>query len=233
MAGLVAPGSRRPAAACCSPSCWRDPSRAGPSLCRPGWRSWTRWPFSAWTARLKWPNDVLIEGRKCAGVLIEGRIAGGRAWLLLGIGVNVRSADPSLPGCHLRRRTRAGSRLRARSFWRVCSRRLEWWLDQAEADPGRVRDAWTASLATLGERGRRDHGLGHDPRPCRRHCRRRSADPSPGRWIAHRDSRRRRHARLGRSRGARSVPLDLLQHGKWAPQSNFHPFRWLFHPIAV
>lgn len=43
-------------------------------------------------ARVKWPNDVLIGGRKAAGVLVEGRPAEG--WAVLGIGVNARNEPP-------------------------------------------------------------------------------------------------------------------------------------------
>lgn len=45
-------------------------------------------------ARLKWPNDLLSEdGRKLAGVLLEGLSEGWRmAWIVAGIGVNVRRA---------------------------------------------------------------------------------------------------------------------------------------------
>jgi BirA family transcriptional regulator, biotin operon repressor / biotin---[acetyl-CoA-carboxylase] ligase len=44
-------------------------------------------------ARLKWPNDVLVEGRKVAGILVEGRPQEG--WAVVGIGLNValRVAD--------------------------------------------------------------------------------------------------------------------------------------------
>jgi BirA family transcriptional regulator, biotin operon repressor / biotin---[acetyl-CoA-carboxylase] ligase len=45
-------------------------------------------------ARVKWPNDVQIGGRKVAGVLVEGRPHEG--WAVVGIGVNV-SAAPDLP----------------------------------------------------------------------------------------------------------------------------------------
>ena len=43
--------------------------------------------------RLKWPNDVLVGGRKAAGILVEsGRRADGVLWLATGIGVNLAKA---------------------------------------------------------------------------------------------------------------------------------------------
>jgi BirA family transcriptional regulator, biotin operon repressor / biotin---[acetyl-CoA-carboxylase] ligase len=42
-------------------------------------------------ARVKWPNDVWVEGRKVAGILVEGRPLEG--WAVLGIGVNVSVSD--------------------------------------------------------------------------------------------------------------------------------------------
>ena len=39
-------------------------------------------------ARLRWPNDVLVEGRKLAGILAEG-VVGERPSVILGVGVNV------------------------------------------------------------------------------------------------------------------------------------------------
>jgi BirA family biotin operon repressor/biotin-[acetyl-CoA-carboxylase] ligase len=40
----------------------------------------------------KWPNDILIEGRKAAGMLIEsGPAPGGGLWLAVGVGVNLAS----------------------------------------------------------------------------------------------------------------------------------------------
>ena len=46
-------------------------------------------------AALKWPNDVLIDGRKVAGILAEGRPDEG--WAVLGIGVNVALRIDELP----------------------------------------------------------------------------------------------------------------------------------------
>jgi BirA family biotin operon repressor/biotin-[acetyl-CoA-carboxylase] ligase len=49
-------------------------------------------------ARLKWPNDVLVDGRKLAGVLAEAASsASGVEWLALGIGVNATTDRTSLP----------------------------------------------------------------------------------------------------------------------------------------
>jgi BirA family biotin operon repressor/biotin-[acetyl-CoA-carboxylase] ligase len=39
---------------------------------------------------LKWPNDVLISGRKVSGILVEGESAGGRFAAAVGIGINCR-----------------------------------------------------------------------------------------------------------------------------------------------
>ena len=46
-------------------------------------------------ARMKWPNDVLVDGRKVAGVLVEARPADG--WAVLGIGLNVAVDPATLP----------------------------------------------------------------------------------------------------------------------------------------
>jgi BirA family biotin operon repressor/biotin-[acetyl-CoA-carboxylase] ligase len=44
-------------------------------------------------ARLKWPNDVLVQGRKLAGILIESAGAGSvphdASWAVIGIGLNI------------------------------------------------------------------------------------------------------------------------------------------------
>lgn len=40
-------------------------------------------------ARIKWPNDVLVGGKKIAGILIEARLNEERAYMLIGTGVNV------------------------------------------------------------------------------------------------------------------------------------------------
>lgn len=46
-------------------------------------------------ARVKWPNDVLIDGRKVAGILVEGRPQ--ERWAVLGIGINVALKPEEFP----------------------------------------------------------------------------------------------------------------------------------------
>ena len=41
--------------------------------------------------KIKWPNDVWVDGRKVAGILVEGRPQEG--WAVLGIGLNVTTVS--------------------------------------------------------------------------------------------------------------------------------------------
>jgi BirA family biotin operon repressor/biotin-[acetyl-CoA-carboxylase] ligase len=38
---------------------------------------------------LQWPNDLLLDGRKCCGILCVSRVVGDRAWVGCGTGINV------------------------------------------------------------------------------------------------------------------------------------------------
>jgi BirA family biotin operon repressor/biotin-[acetyl-CoA-carboxylase] ligase len=88
-----------------------------PELCRPA--VLTAWAAVAVCAtiqqtidqppRIKWPNDVLLQGRKVCGILIES-IAGGRAgrsnppsspWFVVGIGLNVQESAAMLAAAGL------------------------------------------------------------------------------------------------------------------------------------
>lgn len=46
-------------------------------------------------ATLKWPNDVLLDGRKVAGILVEGRPQ--ERWAVVGVGLNVAVEVDELP----------------------------------------------------------------------------------------------------------------------------------------
>jgi BirA family biotin operon repressor/biotin-[acetyl-CoA-carboxylase] ligase len=45
--------------------------------------------------KLKWPNDVWLQGRKMAGILIETASVGEVRYAVIGIGVNILARDAS------------------------------------------------------------------------------------------------------------------------------------------
>jgi BirA family biotin operon repressor/biotin-[acetyl-CoA-carboxylase] ligase len=44
-------------------------------------------------AAIKWPNDVLVEGKKIAGILLEGRNHQDETYVIIGTGINVFPSD--------------------------------------------------------------------------------------------------------------------------------------------
>jgi BirA family biotin operon repressor/biotin-[acetyl-CoA-carboxylase] ligase len=99
-------------------------------------------------ARIKWPNDVLVEGRKVAGILVEGRPQEG--WAVLGIGLNVAIRPDDFPP---ELRDSAGTLGREPTDLEPTLHRLlealERWL---EADQDTVIAAWRARDALEGRR---------------------------------------------------------------------------------
>ncbi|MBN1268311.1 MAG: biotin--[acetyl-CoA-carboxylase] ligase [Kiritimatiellae bacterium] len=54
---------------------------------------------------IKWPNDVLVNGRKIAGVLVEPSLKAGRIeFAVVGIGLNLGHEESDLLGMHLEER---------------------------------------------------------------------------------------------------------------------------------
>ncbi len=95
---------------------------------------------------LKWPNDVLLEGRKLAGILPEAAVgAGGMlAWLGMGFGVNLAHAPalPDRPTAALADITTAPAPM---AFAPMLIARLARWQARAEAEGfAQVRAAWLA-----------------------------------------------------------------------------------------
>lgn len=45
----------------------------------------------------KWPNDVLVDGKKVCGILVEGALSGDQIeWAVLGVGLNVNIAEQDM-----------------------------------------------------------------------------------------------------------------------------------------
>jgi BirA family biotin operon repressor/biotin-[acetyl-CoA-carboxylase] ligase len=107
-------------------------------------------------AAIKWPNDVWIEGRKVAGILVEGRPQEG--WAVLGVGVNAKTerfpAELAESATSLRL---AGVQADSEAVlaWLLTS--LSRWLG---APPARVLETWRSLDALQGERVRWAGGEG-------------------------------------------------------------------------
>ena len=96
-------------------------------------------------ARLKWPNDVLVDGRKAAGILVETRPR--ERWAVLGIGVNVAVDLAELPAQLARTAGTLGlDRSAIEPLLGQLLVRLEDWLARAERT---VLEGWRSRDALL------------------------------------------------------------------------------------
>lgn len=101
------------------------------------------------SARLKWPNDLLVGGRKISGILVEGRCgADGTDRVVMGVGVNVTQAAEDFPAEISGRATSLALEGRSAGREAVAAAFLNalepLWDEHQEGDPTRVLDAWRA-----------------------------------------------------------------------------------------
>jgi BirA family biotin operon repressor/biotin-[acetyl-CoA-carboxylase] ligase len=104
-------------------------------------------------AALKWPNDVLLDGAKIAGILLEGALGRDNrpAWLVLGTGVNIahrpESSDyPTAALADLATPVPAAPDFLARYAGAVAARYRHWLAHGFEP----VRRDWMAAAAHIG-----------------------------------------------------------------------------------
>jgi BirA family biotin operon repressor/biotin-[acetyl-CoA-carboxylase] ligase len=97
-------------------------------------------------AAIKWPNDVLLDDRKLAGILAEARPQEG--WAVLGIGLNVAVRPDDLP--EELRPTAATLGLEPRDVEPVLARLLGALEEALALDTPALLDAWRARDALRG-----------------------------------------------------------------------------------
>jgi BirA family biotin operon repressor/biotin-[acetyl-CoA-carboxylase] ligase len=126
---------------------------------------------SSWlgqSARIKWPNDVRVKGRKIAGILVERSLApksvpvssqsaSKPAWgAVIGIGLNANlPREDFSPELAVRATSlqieRGGARVDRSEFARDLIRRLDHWYDVSRADgPESLNAAWCERSEHLG-----------------------------------------------------------------------------------
>ena len=81
---------------------------------------------------VKWPNDVWVDGRKLAGVLVESR-AGDDGWAVIGIGLNLAIERDAFPPELQETATSLGGEADFPAALSAINRELEAWVD-SDAD---------------------------------------------------------------------------------------------------
>ncbi len=120
------------------------------------------------TVGLKWPNDLLLDGRKAAGLLAEAAAGGGRPpWVVLGMGVNVSQTAADFSGELAGRATSvalaSGHQVgRAELLGAWGERFVAGYRDLGDGVVAPLQAAYRDRLETLGRRVRADR-LGGDP----------------------------------------------------------------------
>ena len=105
--------------------------------------------------QLKWPNDVLLDGAKAAGVLVEfrGRPPKPRAVVGIGINVNACPADEDIDSPATSLAAVAGRQIQRIEVLRAVLIRLDGWLVEIAAGRlDRLHDAWIARCGMLNQR---------------------------------------------------------------------------------
>lgn len=111
-------------------------------------------PFLPETAqpRYKWPNDVLVGGRKISGILLESQALsdGFLDWLVVGIGINVAShpEGTEFPATSV---TASGGKATVEQVLESTVARYHHWMERWEEkgfDP--IREAWLEKAVGIG-----------------------------------------------------------------------------------
>jgi BirA family biotin operon repressor/biotin-[acetyl-CoA-carboxylase] ligase len=106
---------------------------------------------------LKWPNDLLLGGRKVGGVLLEGHMTSRSTTLVLGFGINVNQTDfpPEVAERATSLALEAGRPLDRLPLLASVLQHLETAYDQLGRDGGlATRQAFESRLAGSGTRAR-------------------------------------------------------------------------------
>lgn len=110
--------------------------------------------LTALRPQIKWPNDLIVNGRKLGGLLIETEPAGARiGWAVIGIGLNVNHEPDDFP-VEIRNIATSLRLIAGRAFRRadLLVALLHAFSTRLAQPFTETREAWAASSLTLGQR---------------------------------------------------------------------------------
>jgi BirA family biotin operon repressor/biotin-[acetyl-CoA-carboxylase] ligase len=97
--------------------------------------------------KLKWPNDLLLDGGKLAGILLECANSNGAHHVVIGIGINLRSA-PVIKGIKIS----FGVDITPGELLPVIASRMEHWVDTwRSGNYAKITAAWLERAGGVGE----------------------------------------------------------------------------------
>ena len=107
-------------------------------------------------AKIKWPNDIILNGKKVAGIMVETKKDKGHTAYIVGIGINCHQKKSSFP--RELQTTATSIDIESRS---ICDRislakrlltSIEYWLEIAQDSSKKVTNRWRKLSTLLGHR---------------------------------------------------------------------------------
>jgi BirA family biotin operon repressor/biotin-[acetyl-CoA-carboxylase] ligase len=107
-------------------------------------------------AKIKWPNDIILNGKKVAGIIVESKTVNGNTAYIIGIGINCHQKKSSFP--RELQTTATSIDIESRS---ICDRislakrllsSLDHWLEVAENTCKKIIDRWCKLNTLLNQR---------------------------------------------------------------------------------
>ena len=107
-------------------------------------------------AKIKWPNDIIINGRKIAGILIESERNKNANLFIIGIGINCHQKPDSFPAELRSSATSIDIENNSTTDRNLLARRLlayvDYWLDAARTKPQKLTRQWQKLSTATGRR---------------------------------------------------------------------------------
>ncbi len=107
-------------------------------------------------AKIKWPNDIILNGKKAAGILLESKIDNDGNTYIIGIGINCHQSKDSFPAELQPVATSIDIESQSIADRVSLAKRLlisiDHWLEVAEKDSKKVMDQWRKLSIQLSHR---------------------------------------------------------------------------------
>ena len=107
-------------------------------------------------ARIKWPNDIILNAKKVAGILLESKTIGARTSYILGIGINCHQRkdafDAELQKTSTSIDIETGTICDRLSLAKRLLTSIDHWLNAADKNAENVTDQWRRLSVQLGHR---------------------------------------------------------------------------------